>query len=106
MSRPLEHPLHYSSLPRKHLQLIGMRCWSKYMMYHCCNEGMSALKGSGSRLEYGHVASRLTGCVVTTLYSTVRRSRLGLHLGEQDAKGGEDEGKVGAETQHGSPLFC
>ena len=102
MSRPLEHPLHYSSLPRKHLQLIGMRRRCKYMMYHCFDEGMSALNGSRSGLKYGHVASLLIG----TLYSTVRRSRLGLHLGEQDAKGGEDEGKVGAETQHGSPLFC
>jgi len=70
-------------------------------MYQCCNEGMSALKGSRSGLEYGHVASRLTGCLGSTLYSTVRRSRLGLYLGEQDAKGGKDEGKVEAETQHG-----
>lgn len=29
---------------------------------------------------------------------------MGLYLGEQDAKGGEDERKVGAEIQHGSPL--
>ena len=106
MSRPLEHQMHYSSVPSKHLQLVGISRWSKYMMYQCCNEGMSALKGSRSGLENGHAASRLTDCVVTTSYSTVRKSRLGLHLGEQDAKGGEDEGKVGAETQHGSPLFC
>ena len=62
------------------------------------------MKSSRSGLEYGHVASSLTGRGFTTLDSTFRRARLGLYLGEQDAKEGEDERKVGAEVEHGCLL--
>lgn len=105
MSWPLGHQMDYSCLPRIDLQLIGMRGCCKCMTYQCCNDGGegSVLKGSKGGLEYRQDESRLRGRNVTTLNSTLRRSRLGLYLGEQDAKGGEDERKlkVGTEMQHG-----